>query len=69
MTANILSGHRCIPPYGMNGGGTAKTGENTLIQHNGVQKELPWSTTIEVEEGDVLHIKTPGGGGYGKTQT
>ena len=28
MTASILSGHRKIPPYGIAGGGTGRTGEN-----------------------------------------
>ncbi|MDP9458070.1 MAG: hydantoinase B/oxoprolinase family protein, partial [Actinomycetota bacterium] len=45
---------------GANGGGPGAVGENLL---NG--EELPPKTSRELEEGDVVTVKTPGGG-YGR---
>jgi 5-oxoprolinase (ATP-hydrolysing) len=67
MTANILSGHRHIQPYGLQQGEMGKTGKNSVIRHDGTKETLSWSTTITVDKNDVLHIITPGGGGYGHT--
>ena len=65
MTAAILSNHRRVAPFGLAGGQEAKTGVNTLERHNGNVEDLDGIVTIEVQEKDVLIIKTPGGGGYG----
>jgi N-methylhydantoinase B len=40
-------------------------GENVLIR-DGVENRLPGKGSFEVETGDILSIRTPGGGGYGK---
>jgi 5-oxoprolinase (ATP-hydrolysing) len=65
MTAAILSGHRIVPPYGMNGGEAAMVGRNRVIRADGSVVELPGSAKIEMNPGDVFVIETPGGGGYG----
>ena len=41
------------------------TGENLLLTAQGKLIELPAATTMTVNKGDQLIIKTPGGGGYG----
>jgi len=69
MTANILSGHRHIQPYGLQQGEAGKIGKNSIIRSDGTEETLSWSTTITVNKNDVLHIMTPGGGGYGQVQT
>jgi 5-oxoprolinase (ATP-hydrolysing) len=52
------------PPYGMNGGGPGNVGENVLKDREGT-RVLSAICEAAVQSGDVLTIKTPGGGGYG----
>ena len=40
MTAAILSGHRRIPPYGMNGGNPGLSGRNAIERADGRVAEL-----------------------------
>ncbi|MGR8011721.1 hydantoinase B/oxoprolinase family protein [Streptomyces hypolithicus] len=65
MTVALLSGHRRVPPYGMAGGGPGATGSNLIERADGTRTALDGCDTAEVEPGDVLVIRTPGGGGYG----
>jgi len=65
MTAGILSGHRQIAPFGLNGGRPGKTGVNSVIRCNGRVELLPGCAEIDVQAGDVVQIETPGGGGFG----
>ena len=64
MVANIISGHRKIPPYGLNGGQPGKVGSNHVIHADGSQTSLGGTDQIDLMPGDVVVIKTPGGGGY-----
>ncbi|MBD2253781.1 hydantoinase B/oxoprolinase family protein [Nostoc parmelioides] len=65
MTANILSGHRLVPPFGLNGGEAGQVGRNWIERHNGTQETLDSTATVEMNPGDVFVIETPGGGGFG----
>ncbi|HEY8473246.1 MAG TPA: hydantoinase B/oxoprolinase family protein [Natronosporangium sp.] len=65
MTVSTLSGHRRVPPYGMAGGQPGALGRNAVERVDGTVVELAGADSIEVGEGDVLVIETPGGGGYG----
>jgi 5-oxoprolinase (ATP-hydrolysing) len=65
MTAAILSGHRRIAPYGMNGGAPGALGRNFVERRDGGVTELAGTDKIEVAPGDVFVIETPGGGGFG----
>ena len=65
MTANILSGHRNIPPFSLNGGEPGLIGRNSIQRQNGKQEDLDPTATVEMETGDVFIIETPGGGGFG----
>jgi N-methylhydantoinase B len=58
---SLLTDRRRHPPRGAQGGKTGKVGENLL---NG--EELPPKVGRELEEGDVVTVRTPGGGGYGR---
>jgi 5-oxoprolinase (ATP-hydrolysing) len=53
-------------PWGANGGEPGAAGENLLIKANGEAVSLPSATTLTVQVGDRLVMKTPGGGGWGK---
>ncbi|QSE98588.1 hydantoinase B/oxoprolinase family protein [Fulvivirga lutea] len=68
LTLTILSQHRVIAPYGLNGGHSGKKGQQFLIKKNGEKIELSSSDEQEIEDGDQLIIKTPGGGGFGLPQ-
>ncbi len=66
MTANILSSHRLIPPFGLNGGEPGKVGRNWIERENGTKENLGNTATVEMQTGDIFVIETPGGGGFGK---
>ncbi|MEE6161386.1 hydantoinase B/oxoprolinase family protein [Cylindrospermopsis raciborskii DSH] len=64
MTANILSGHRLVPPFGLHGGAPGKVGNNWIQRENGIQEVLDSTATVEMQPGDIFVIETPGGGGF-----
>jgi N-methylhydantoinase B len=59
-TLNLLTDRRRHSPEGREGGGDGAPGENLLND-----EELPPKVTRELAEGDVVVVRTPGGGGYG----
>ncbi|WP_310541791.1 hydantoinase B/oxoprolinase family protein [Phenylobacterium sp.] len=65
MEAALLSTRRDHAPQGIEGGGPALAGEQRLIGADGAVKELPGCFSVTVQLGDVIEIKTPGGGGFG----
>lgn len=66
MIANIISSHRVIPPYGLDGGASGTLGLNQVQRVTGELETLGGCARIEMQPGDVLIIETPGGGGYGQ---
>ncbi|MFG3036410.1 hydantoinase B/oxoprolinase family protein [Streptomyces sp. NPDC048330] len=66
MTVALLTGHRRIPPYGMAGGEPGALGENLVERADGTVEHLGGAATTEVGPDDVLVLRTPGGGGYGR---
>jgi N-methylhydantoinase B len=62
--ATIVSERRRFAPYGAAGGQPGQVGRNLLIRQE-QETELAGKTTITVQMGDRLLLKTPGGGGYG----
>lgn len=62
----LLSERRDIHPYGLQGGAHGMCGENVLI-HANVESTLRGKVALQLEPGDVLSIRTPGGGGWGST--
>jgi 5-oxoprolinase (ATP-hydrolysing) len=66
MTANILSGNRVIPPFGLNGGRSGQVGHNYLIRRDGSWEELGAIASVSMEAGDTFVIESPGGGGFGE---
>ena len=61
----ILSERRKFPPPGFHGGHHGETGENVLLRGGYEEVHLAGKETLDVEPGDVLSIRTPGGGGWG----
>ena len=68
MTAAILSGHRMVPPYGMQGGEPGKTGRNAVERSDGSVEALLACAEVAMNTGDQFIIETPGGGGYGSAE-
>ncbi len=66
MTANIISSHRKVPPYGLFGGCAGQVGSNWIQRADGTIQFLDSCAEVEMEPGDVFIIETPGGGGWGK---
>ncbi len=62
---SLMGERRRIQPWGLAGGGPGACGEDWLIRRNGHKERLPGKTTIEVQPGDRLLVRTPGGGGFG----
>ena len=65
MTAAILSNHRSVAPFGVAGGEPGATGRNSVERADGSRVDLGACDQIEMAEGDVFVIETPGGGGFG----
>jgi N-methylhydantoinase B len=57
---SLLTDRRRHPPRGIEGGEPGEPGKNLLND-----EELPPKVSRELEEGDVVTVRTPGGGGYG----
>ncbi|MFQ5846999.1 MAG: hydantoinase B/oxoprolinase family protein [Candidatus Methylomirabilales bacterium] len=62
----LLSDRRRFRPYGLRGGEAGQAGESILVTPNG-ERPLGSKFHIQARAGDVISIRTPGGGGYGRT--
>jgi N-methylhydantoinase B len=67
-TVSLLTERRTGAPYGLAGGTPGASGRNTLSDPAGISRILPGKCTVDVEEGSILRIETPGGGGYGSVE-
>jgi N-methylhydantoinase B len=62
---SLLSDRRRRAPYGLDGGEDGDTGRDHVIHHGRV-RAINSKGSWQLEAGDRVRIKTPGGGGYGK---
>lgn len=60
----LLTERRVGAPYGLAGGGDGERGENAVLR-DGEEILLPGKGSVDLKAGDVLSIRTPGGGGHG----
>lgn len=67
MTATVLSSHRITQAFGADGGCPGKIGYNSVIRADGSIEDLKGNDSCDLEPGDVFLMKTPGGGGYGRS--
>jgi N-methylhydantoinase B len=61
----LLCERRTVGPAGARGGEDGAPGENVLIR-GGVEEPLPGKVTFSVSAGDIVSIRSPGGGGWGR---
>ncbi len=71
MTASIVADRQAKGPYGLRGGSPGKPGETRLERRSRRRRrvrsiKLASKTTVSLEPGDVLVVRTPGGGGFGR---
>jgi len=64
-TVTLLADRRGRGPYGLAGGGAGRPGVNACLS-DGEWRAAPAKGTLELPAGAVLHIETPGGGGWGE---
>ena len=62
---SVISNRRTTRPFGLEGGEDAAPGENRLIRPGSEKLALPSSFSRTIEPGEILEIRTPGGGGFG----
>jgi N-methylhydantoinase B len=63
----LITERRVSAPWGLDGGGSGAPGENWLLPGGveGTAEQLPDKVTRRLAAGDILRLRTPGGGGYG----
>ncbi len=67
-TVSLITERRRSRPWGLAGGSPGATGENWLLPggRESEAEELPDKATLDLNEGDVVRMLTPGGGGWGE---
>ena len=66
-TLSLVTERRHTGPWGVDGGEPGATGENWLLPQGDDSRAepLPDKVTVELRAGDVVRVRTPGGGGFG----
>lgn len=62
---SLLSDRRRYKPRGLNGGKSGRPGDDKLIRDD-EEISLPGKVVRDLKKDDIVSIRTPGGGGYGK---
>lgn len=62
----ILSGHRRVRPFGLEGGEDGQLGRNEVRRQDGSVEVLKGCDQVVLKAGEAFTIITPTGGGYGK---
>jgi len=62
---SLLADRRRYPPYGLAGGEAGAPGEDYLTRAGGDAERIAGKSTHDLDAGDVVSVRTPGGGGFG----
>jgi 5-oxoprolinase (ATP-hydrolysing) len=65
MTAVMLANHRRVAPFGVAGGAPGALGRNWVERLDGSREDFGATFAVDMQQGDVFVIETPGGGGFG----
>jgi 5-oxoprolinase (ATP-hydrolysing) len=66
MTVTTLGSHRRVPPFGLAGGKPGSCGVDIVERADGTVEHLEGNDRRELQPGDLYHMETPAGGGYGR---
>lgn len=66
-TVSLVTERRVSRPWGLEGGEPGAAGENWLVPGGDETRAepLPDKCTVDLAAGDVIRMRTPGGGGWG----
>ena len=67
-TLTLITERRTSQPWGVDGGGPGATGENWLLPGGDEARaqRLPDKVTVDLAVGDVVRLRTAGGGAWGR---
>ncbi len=65
VSLTVLTQHREVAPYGLEGGGPGKKGRQSILKADGYEIALKGIDEAELAVGDMIVMETPGGGGWG----
>ncbi len=67
-TVSLITERRVSQPWGAEGGAAGATGENWLLPDGDETRaiQIADKCTLRVHAGDVIRVRTPGGGGWGR---
>ena len=65
----LLGERRRFQPYGLSGGEGGAVGLTLLIKPDGSSEKLPAKSSVHAKKHDLIHMETPGGGGWGTSKT
>jgi 5-oxoprolinase (ATP-hydrolysing) len=68
MDCTILSGHRRVPPFGLEGGQDGQVGQNAVRRKDGRIEDLKACDATVLDAGDAIIIQSPTAGGYGRAK-
>jgi N-methylhydantoinase B/oxoprolinase/acetone carboxylase alpha subunit len=68
VTVSLIGERRSTRPWGLAGGEAGAPGEDWLLPGGDEARadRLPDKCTLQLDPGDVLRLRTPGGGGWGR---
>jgi N-methylhydantoinase B len=64
-TFSLLAERHDSRPYGLLGGEAGASGAAYLLEDGEEGEKLPSKVTLDLDDGSVVSVRTPGGGGYG----
>jgi len=67
MDLALLTGHRHVPNFGMDGGEVGELGHNSVRRADGRIEEIDGCAQTVLEPGEAITIVTPTGGGWGRS--
>ena len=65
-TASFMTDRRKFSPWGLEDGSPGKRGKNSILKKNGKIINCRGKQRLDLDEGDIIRLETPGGGGWGK---
>lgn len=66
VSLSVLTQHRKVAPYGLEGGESGAIGKQYIVRKNGQIELLKGLDKKEMENGDRIVMETPSGGGFGQ---